>query len=235
MKICRLLAAAAVAAAGIVVTPGVAFASGESVGSCFAEEFESITGGAALEDLSDEQLEEVEAAADECVEAPSPVLPEVNEIIWGGLFFSVVAFLLIKFAFPALRETMHAREERIRSELEGAERARTDAESELAGYQAQLADARSESGRIVEEARQSADQVRRELIAKAEEDAAAVRSRADEDIVLAKERAISELRAEVGTMSIELAEKVVERNLDRDTQMALIDSYIRQVGGESTN
>jgi F-type H+-transporting ATPase subunit b len=72
--------------------------------------------------------------------------------------------------------------------------------------------------------------VRKDLIARAEADAADIRSRAQDDIRLATERALADLQGRVAELSIELAEKVVERNLDRDTQIALIESYINQVG-----
>ena len=83
---------------------------------------------------------------------------------------------------------------------------------------------------VIEDSRQAAEGVRRDLIAKAEADAAEIRTRAQEDIRLAQERAMTDLRAQVADLSIELAEKVVERNLDRDTQIALIENYINTVG-----
>lgn len=169
-------------------------------------------------------------AIDDCQEAPSPLLPELNEIIWGGIAFLVVAFVLGKFAWPALQKGMATREEKIRGDLEAAEAERVEAESRRAEYERSLADARTEAGRIIEEARQTADDVRRDLVARAESDAAEIRTRAQEDITLATERATADLRDRVAELSIELAEKVVERNLDPDTQRALIDSYISEVG-----
>jgi F-type H+-transporting ATPase subunit b len=75
--------------------------------------------------------------------------------------------------------------------------------------------------------------VRKDLIARAEADAADVRARSREDIRLATDRAMSELQERLADLSIEIAEKVVERNLDRETQMALIESYINQVASTS--
>jgi len=167
---------------------------------------------------------------DDCQEAPSPLLPEANELIWGGLAFLIVAGVLGKFAWPAVKKGMATREDKIRGDLEAAESARAEAASTKAGYERQLADARTEAGRIIEESRQAADEVRRDLIARAEADAAEVRNRAQEDIRLASERASADLQSRVAELSIELAERVVERNLDADTQRALIDSYIDQVG-----
>jgi len=167
---------------------------------------------------------------DDCQEAPSPLLPEVNELIWGGLAFLVVAAVLGKFAWPALKKGMATREDKIRDDLKGAESARAEADATKAEYERRLAEGRTEAGRIIEEARQAADEVRRDLIARAEADAAEVRNRAQEDIRLASERASADLQSRVADLSIELAERVVERNLDADTQRALIDSYIDQVG-----
>lgn len=181
------------------------------------------------EELCIEILEEG-GEIDECQEAPNPILPEVNEIIWGSISFFVVLGLLAKFAFPAMKSAMAAREERIRADLEGAEQARAQADRQLADYQAQLGDARAEAGRIIEEARQAADQVRRDLMARAEAEAAELRARAAADVQLATQRAMADVRRQVGDLSIDLAEKIVERSLDRDTQRALIDSYIDQVG-----
>jgi F-type H+-transporting ATPase subunit b len=72
--------------------------------------------------------------------------------------------------------------------------------------------------------------VKRQIQAQAEADAAETRARAQEDIGLATDRAQADLQGRVAELSIELAEKIVERNLDRDTQLALVESYIGQVG-----
>ena len=167
---------------------------------------------------------------DDCQKAPSPLLPSSNEVIWGSLAFLVLLVAMWKFGVPAVRNMEAAREERIRNDLEGAEQARSDAEAEKAQYLAQIAGAREEAGRIIEEARQSAEQVRRDLIARAEAEANEVRERAQTDIAAQQQRALAELRTDVAQLSIDLAERIVERNLDRATQLQLVDSFINQVG-----
>jgi F-type H+-transporting ATPase subunit b len=213
MRIRVLLATAAVALATVVGLPGSAQAepAGEAEEECI------------------ELLEEGKAI-DDCQEAPSPILPEANEILWGGAAFLILLVVLWKFALPPVRQMMQNREDRIRADLERAEQAKKEGESELAEYRKQLADARNEAGRIIEEARQSADQVRRDLVARAEAEAAAIRDRAQQDVRLATDRATADLQSRVAELTIELAEKVVERNLDHDTQIALIESYINEVG-----
>jgi F-type H+-transporting ATPase subunit b len=213
MRIRLFIAATMLALAGVIVAPGVAHAqpAGEAEEHCI------------------ELLEEGKKI-DDCQEAPSLILPETNEIIWGGAAFLVLLVVMWKFALPPVRNLMKRREDRIREDLERAESARVEAEEELAQYRRQLADARSEASGIIEAARQSADEVKRQVRTQAEEEAADIRTRAQEDAQLAANRAQADLQARVADLSIELAEKIVERNLDRDTQLALVESYIGQVG-----
>jgi F-type H+-transporting ATPase subunit b len=178
-------------------------------------------------------IEEIEAANSidvDCQQAPNPLLPETHEIFWGTFGFVVVMFGMWKFALPAIKGGMNARTERIKGDLDAAEAQRTEASAILAEYQTQLADARNESARIIEEARQAADEVKQSLTAKAQADIAELRGRATADIEAAKAQAIADLRGEVASLAIGAAEQVVGRNLDRDTNVALVEAYINQVG-----
>ncbi len=166
----------------------------------------------------------------EDVKAKNPILPEGKEIFWAVIAFAIVFGLLAWKAWPAIKKALKDREDRIRGDLERAEHARIEAETSLEEYRKQLAEARAEATKIIEEARLAAEQVRQERIAAIDGEIAEHRARAAEDIRLATERAMSELQGRVAELSIELAEKVVEHNLDRDTQIRLIENYINQVG-----
>lgn len=170
---------------------------------------------------------------DDCHEAPSPILPEKNEIIWGVISFVVLAALLMKFAIPAMQKGMAARTERIRTDLGAAEKAKADADALLADYRAQLADARNEANRLIEEARRSADAVRADLQERAQADIAELRARAAADVEAAKASAIADLRTEVANLAIGAAETIVQKNLDHETQVQLVENYIRQVGSRN--
>jgi F-type H+-transporting ATPase subunit b len=213
MRIRLLIAAGVIALVGVVASPGIAHAQpdGEAEEECI-------------------KLLEEGNKIDDCQEAPNPLIPGLNEIIWGSAAFAILLFVLWKRGLPPIRNMMKRREDRIREDLERAERARTEAEEQLTQYQRQLSDARNEAARIIEEARQSADEVKRQIRSQAESEAAEIRARAQEDARLASERAAVDLQSRVADLSIELAEKIVERNLDRDTQLALVESYIEQVG-----
>jgi len=167
---------------------------------------------------------------DDCQEAPSPILPAKNEVIWGVISFVVLAAVLMKFAVPAIQKGMAARTEHIRSDLSAAEKAKADADTLLAEYRAQLAEARNESNRMIEEARRSADALRADLQLRAQEEIAELRARATADVEAAKLSAIADLRTEVASLAIGAAETIVQKNLDRETQTQLVENYINQVG-----
>ena len=169
-------------------------------------------------------------AAEE-VKAKNPIVPEGKEIFWAVIAFFIVFSLLAWKAWPAIKKALQDREDKIRGDLEHAESVRTQADTELANYQRQLADSRNEGGRIIEEARQSAEQVRKDLIARAEADAAEIRARAQDDIKAASDRAMADVQSKVSDLSIELAERIVQHSLDKATQIQLIENYINEVGG----
>jgi len=217
----RALAAVAVALA-IVVPSGTAFAQTETStpkkpNTAARECIDKLQGGGKVDD---------------CQKAPSPILPANNELFWGALSFVLLFIGLRRFAYPPLKQSMDARAEKIRNSIDEAEKSRGEAEQILQQYQRQLADAKSESARIIEEARQAADRLRQDLKRQAETEVNELRARAQEDIQAQVQRAMADLQARVGELAIELAEKVVERSLDRETNMQLIENYINQVGAQ---
>ena len=225
----RLLAALLFALLGIVAFAGPASASGESVGSCMAHLLEHEAHGEL-----DEHLLHDEAVQDElekCFEAPSPILPEINEVIWGGSAFLILFVLMVKKGFPAVKGAMDARAEKIRNDLDAAEQARTDAQAVQADYEARLADAKAEASRLIDEARGAADQVKPALMARHEAEMAELRTRAAADIESSRTQAIADLRAEVAGIALGAAERVGQSSLDADVQGRLIDAYIDEVAG----
>lgn len=130
---------------------------------------------------------------------------------------------------------MAARTERIQGDLDAAETAKSDAQQVLDDYKAQLADARNESARIIEESRQQADALRKDQEQRLQTELAQMRERAAADVDSAKQQAIADLRSEVASLAIGAAEVVVQRSLDRPTQEQLVENYINQVLSRSSN
>ena len=163
----------------------------------------------------------------------NPILPAGNEIVWGAITFTLLFILLKKVAYPPIKKGMDGRAERIRNTLTEADKTREEAQRILDDYRRQLSDAKNESGRIIDEAREAADKIRQDLRKQAEQEVAEIKQRAQDDIAAQASRTMADLQARVSLMVIELAEKVVERNLDEDTNKALIDGFIRDL--ESTS
>jgi F-type H+-transporting ATPase subunit b len=228
MRTRRTLFAVAIGLGALGLTASPAFAQTSGGG-------ESPPTTAKVDTFSKECIDKLEKGGkiDDCQKAPSPILPATNELFWGSLSFIILFFLLAKVAYPSLKKGMEGRAEKIRTSIDEADRAKSEAQRILDEYQRQLADARSESARIIEEARQAADRLRQDLKRQAETEVAELRARAQEDIQAQVQRAMADLQARVGELAIELAEKVVERSLDRETNMQLIENYINQVGTTS--
>jgi len=161
------------------------------------------------------------------------VLPDPAELIWGAIAFLVVLAVLSKVAFPRLRATIQEREQKIQESLETADRTKAEASQQQDAYKQQLAEARAEANRIIEEARQQAEQVRKDITDKAQAEANQIVARAQEQIDAERSRTLQELQGTIADVSIELAEKVVGRSLDANAQREMVDAYIREVGGMS--
>lgn len=166
---------------------------------------------------------------DDCQEAPNPLLPEINELIWGAIAFTAVLLGLWFFGYPAVKRAMNERTERIQADLDAAEAAKAEAQSVAGDYEARLAEARQESARIIEEARQSADRMRADQQARLQEELAQQRERAQADIEAARSQALTDLRGDVTSIALGAAEAVVGQNLDRQRQVQLIEDYINRV------
>lgn len=242
----RALLAGSMLAVGLVAFAPHASAAEEG------EEFD-------VSELTDEQIEEIKHEAEaimianggteidshcipilidggspeECNEAPSPILPATDELVWGSISFVLLLGLMWKFAFPAVKKGMTARTERIRADLDAAENAKSEAVGVLDGYKAQLADAKAEAARIIEEARQAADALKKDQEARLQTELADARARAAADIEAAKAQATADLRGELASLAVGAASAVVNKNLDPAAQSQLIEDYISSVGTRS--
>ncbi len=160
----------------------------------------------------------------------NPLLPDTAELVWGSLAFFVVLALLSWKLVPIIQKGMADRTAKIEGDLAAAEGARASADKALADYKAQIADAKAEGNRIIDEARQQAEVVRKDLLIRAESDAAAIRAKANEDLNLQSDKLKADLSSHVRTLSLDLAEKVVGANMNRETNSQLVDRYIAELG-----
>lgn len=158
---------------------------------------------------------------------------EPKETIVSALASIIVLALLWWKAGPFAKKAMVDRTARIAKELEDAEKARVDAETKLSDVQGRIANAEQERQRILVEARQTAEALKNQIVAKAEAEAITIKTRAVADIESSKSQAIADLQSEVAELAMGAAEAIIAQALDAQTQTDLIDGYITQVGAAS--
>jgi F-type H+-transporting ATPase subunit b len=165
----------------------------------------------------------------ERISEPADLYPKAGELIVGAIAFAVVFFFMWKWVLPRFNAALEERRQLIQGQLETAEQTRQQAEQELTDYRAQLANAREEGNRIIEEARVTADQLRRDIQANAEREAQNTVERAQEEIRAERDRVFSELRTQVAELAVDIAGRVVGKELNQQAHEQLIDDYIDQV------
>lgn len=159
----------------------------------------------------------------------STILPAPAELFWGAVSFVIVYLVLDRYAFPLIQKTLDERAETIQGRMEEAERKLAEAEDTRTRYEERLAESKAEANRIIDEARETAEGLRREIVERAESEARSIVQRAQQEVAAERDRALQELRAEVGRMSVQLAAKIVEKELDPASHQDLVDRYIQQI------
>jgi F-type H+-transporting ATPase subunit b len=157
----------------------------------------------------------------------NPLIPQVPDLIYGGFVFLVVLVIFIWKVLPRLNTMLDARADLIEGGLKRAEEAQAGAQEALERYNAQLAEARAEAGRIREQARDDAKRIRAELVEQAQADAARIVSNAQSQIEAERQSALVSLRTEVGSLAIDLASGVIGESLSDDEKAtAIVDRFI---------
>jgi F-type H+-transporting ATPase subunit b len=178
-----------------------------------------------------QEAEQISVEPEEEASGIQLLLPHPDELVAGIIAFVIVFFFVWKWAVPSLNKTLEARQQAIRSDYEAAEAAKVEAQSLLGDYQQQLSGAKNEAAGIVDEARTAGDQVKADILARAETEAEKIKERAQGDIAGERERISGDLRRQVADLSIGVAEKVVDDSLDDDRQRQLVERYIDELGG----
>ena len=147
------------------------------------------------------------------------------------LNFLVLVFVLAKFAYKPLLGMMEERKNKIASDLETAEKAKNDAEAVKAEYAAKLADARQEAQAIIENARKTAQAAHDKIMADTKVEQEQYVAAQKEIIATEKKKAMDEVRAQVISLSMIAAGKIVEQKLnsEEDKKMAskIVDSIMK--------
>ena len=148
--------------------------------------------------------------------------------VWTILTFLILFGLLAKFAWKPLLKALSDREEKIRTSISKAEEAQTKLEILTSEGEIIIYKASSESQSIIADGKTTADKLRSNMESKAKEKAVSIIDQAEKQILAEKEKAIIEIRGEVATLSIEIAEKLIRKNLSKEDNMELINDTLDQ-------
>jgi F-type H+-transporting ATPase subunit b len=157
------------------------------------------------------------------------LLPAPAELIWGIVAFALLFLVMSRYALPSMNKMLDERRARIQGQLEEAEEIRNEAEELRRQYQEQLKEARARANEIVDQARADADKVREQKVKDADEEAQAIRQRARDDAEAERSRLVQQLRGQMAALSVDLAGKIVHRELDEEQHSTLVDEYIDQL------
>lgn len=159
-------------------------------------------------------------------EAPNPVIPELNHLIWAlGSFLALWA--LMKFVLlPPLMKLREERENKVREDREAVDRARAAIGQVQAEYDASLSKARSDADSVIDAARAEAGEHRAAVIGDVTNEIADLRASAAGDLDTSRNAAIGSMRGDVGDIAVAAASAVLGKNLDRAEQQAAIDAAL---------
>uniref|UniRef100_UPI00402701BF F0F1 ATP synthase subunit B n=1 Tax=Faecalibacterium prausnitzii TaxID=853 RepID=UPI00402701BF len=157
----------------------------------------------------------------------------------GWTFLAQICNLMIqlvifkKLLLNPVKKVIAERKAKADSQIADAEKLRTEAEAMKAEYEQNLQNARTEANQIVAAAQKTAAARSEELLGEARAQAAALKLKAEADIAQERKKAVNEVKDEIGGMAMEIASKVVEREIKETDHQDLIDEFIKNVGEAS--
>ena len=142
-------------------------------------------------------------------------------------------YLIKRFLFKPIREILQKRKELADAQIKDAETAKEEALAMKDEYERNMADAKETAGEILSTAQKTAEKKSDEIIREANSQAQALKNKAESDIAQERRKAVNEIKDEIGAIAMEIAGKVIEREISEDDHRKLIDEFIENVGGES--
>lgn len=158
------------------------------------------------------------------------ILPEMSEFIPMLVAFIILWIVLAKFGWPVFDKMLEKRANTIRDDLKNAEEARQESERVLAEYQQQLAEAKVQASKIVADAKKAGEDVKADITAKAQAEAAGMIEKAHAAIEAEKKAAIADLQGSVADLSINVAAKLIGNDLTDDEHRKMIERYVAEAG-----
>jgi len=145
-----------------------------------------------------------------------------------NLFIQI--YLIKKFLFKPVNDILEKRRAAADAEIQDAAKAKEEANAIKSEYEENMRQAREKASEILTEAQKSADLQSEQILNEAARQASAIKEKAEKDIAQEKRKAVNEIKDEIGGMAVEIAGKVIEREIDEKDHSKLIDDFIANVG-----
>lgn len=156
--------------------------------------------------------------------------PGTGLILWQLIIFVLLIFLLSKLAWKPIISSLKERELSIQSALDTAEKARQEMAALKSDNEKLLKEAREERDRILREAREVSNKMKEDAQAEAKKSADKIVAEARAAINIEKQAALKDVKIQVATFALDVAEKLLKKNLSDDkSQKALVDTYIKDL------
>ena len=155
--------------------------------------------------------------------------PDTGLMVWTFITFLLLVLVLTKAAWKPILDGINQREGKIRSDLERAERSQAEAEALRQKYEAQLGDAQRTVQELVTQARKDGERTRAELLAAAKAESERIIEKGRRDLSGETEKLKSELRNEVAGLSVQIAEKILNRAVDQRVQEDVLKDSLKSI------
>ena len=157
----------------------------------------------------------------------SLITPDTGLVVWMVLIFGIVFFVLAKFGFPVITSMVQKRSDHIEESLRKAQEAQDRLEGLAAEQVRMIEQTRLEQKRILKEAQEARDRIIADAKQQAQEEAAKMLAQAKTAIAAERETALQEICRQVSLVSVQVAEKIVRKDLDTTSgQLSLIDRTV---------
>jgi len=150
-------------------------------------------------------------------------------LLWTIITFIVLLLILWKAAWKPIVEALDARAEKVRGDIESAEKSRLEAERLFAEHKAMMDKAKEEAASIIAEGKADAERLKNSIVEKANQEAKDLIERARREINLAKDKALAEIQTEVVAISTDIAAKIIAKNLKVEDQKALVEEALQKI------
>ena len=159
--------------------------------------------------------------------------PMLGNIIVVSGSFLILMFLLKHFAWGPISDILKKREDKIANDLDSAEKSRINSAKMEQEREQQLLASRSDAADIIKNAKESGELSRQNILKETQEEVARLKSKAQTDIMLERDTALNSVKDDVADLSLQIAAKILNKELSPSMHESLINQYIDGLGSSN--